>query len=191
MTGVDSIRIVRPLFQEDDGGLIPTSTLQLTCGVITVPKAMSLNRLWHSRLSVTVRGNIDRNTHKVCYGAEFCGVFYACAIWTTPVAGRGLTKSEHWLELRRFAISDDSPRNTATRMLSWMVRDIRKRFPSVRRLISYQDTDVHEGVIYKAAGWSVGHKVTDTNWGLRRSKSGRKRNPVIAPGVKIRWEKKV
>jgi hypothetical protein len=188
---VDSTRIVRPLFQEVDGGLIPTSTLQLVFGAVPVPVAMSLNALWHSRLPVTVRGNIDRNTHKVCYAAEYGGLFYAVAIWSTPVAGKELTKSEDWLELRRFAISGDAPKNTATRMLGWMVRDIKRRFPSIKRLISYQDTDVHGGVIYKASGWSAAHRVTDTNWGLRRSPSGRKRNTVVAPGVKVRWEKAI
>jgi hypothetical protein len=185
----DCIRVVHPLFQEEGSGSTPTSPLQLHFGQISVPQAIALNALWHSRLPRVVRGNIDRNRHRVCYAAEFAGVFYAAAIWSSPVAGDALTKSEFWLELRRMAIADDAPRNTASRMLSWMVRDIRRQFPELARLISYQDTDVHAGTIYKAAGWTAGHEVTDTNWGLRRSVHGRKRNDVVAPGKKIRWER--
>jgi hypothetical protein len=161
----------------------------LHVGEISVVKAISLNALWHSRLPNVIRGNIDRSGQKICFAAEHDGLFYACAIWTNPIAGPLLTKGESWLELRRFAIADDAPRFTATRMLSIMVRHIRKKFPEIVKLISYQDQAAHAGTIYKAAGWIAGKTVTDTNWGLRRSRHGRMRNPVIAPGIKIRWEK--
>lgn len=184
----ESIRVVHPLFPVEGGGSIPTSPLQLHVGEISVRQAIALNRLWHSRLPEVIQGNIDRNRHRICFGAEFGGTFYACAIWSSPVAGDLLTKGEFWLELRRYAIADDAPRNTATRMLAVMVKAIRKRFPEVSRLISYQDTEVHAGTIYKAAGWANGKTVTDTNWGLRRSPTGRTRNAVIAAGTKIRWE---
>jgi hypothetical protein len=153
-----------------------------------VVKAIELNALWHSRLPTVIRGNIDRNRHSICFAAEHDGVFYASAIWSSPVAGDLLTKGDHWLELRRFAVANDAPKNTASRMLAVMVRIIRRRFPTIVRLISYQDTDAHAGTIYKASGWRRGKEVTDTNWGIRRSPTGRKRNPVVAPGVKIRWE---
>ena len=183
----DSTRVVHPLFQEDDDGSIPISPLRLEFGTISVPLAIKLNELWHSRLPDVVRGNIDRNRHKVCYGALYKNLWYASAIWSSPVAGDALTKGEFWLELRRYAIANDSPKNTATRMLSYMVRDIRKQYPEITHLISYQDTSVHNGTIYKAANWTAEHEVTDTNWGLRRSEHGRKRNKVVAPGKKIRW----
>jgi hypothetical protein len=184
----DSIRVVHPLFQAEGGGSTPTSPLQLHIGEISVVKAIDLNALWHSRLPTVIRGNIDRNTHSVCFGAEYAGIFFASAIWSSPVAGVLLTKGEHWLELRRFAIANDAPKNTASRMLAIMVKLIKKRFPEIVKLISYQDTNVHRGTIYKASGWTQGKSVTDTNWGLRRSPYGRIRNQVVAPGVKIRWE---
>ena len=49
------------------------------------------------------------------------------------------------------AIASDAPKYTATRMLSIMVKRIKKEFPDIVRLISYQDTEVHKGTIYKAA----------------------------------------
>jgi hypothetical protein len=90
-----------------------------------------------------------------------------------------------WIELKRMAISDDAPKNTATRMLGWMVKDIRKKFPQCPRLISYQDPQVHSGTIYKAAGWVC--------TGARKSggfSNTTRRTRAIdqAPGDKIRWE---
>ena len=184
----DCIRVVHPLFQEEGDGSTPISPLQFHVGEISSALAVRLNEQWHSRLPTVIRGNIDRNTHSVCFGAEYANRFYAVAIWSSPVAGRLLTKGEHWLELRRFAIADDAPRNTASRLLSIMTKMIRRKYPEIVRLISYQDTEAHAGTIYKAAGWKAMHRVCDTNWGLRGGPHSRKRNPVNAPGVKVRWE---
>jgi hypothetical protein len=89
-----------------------------------------------------------------------------------------------WLELRRMAICDDAPKNTASRMLAFMRRDIRQTRPDIVRLISYQDTDVHRGTIYRASGWSVGaHTVVgDKGWNTRQ------RNVMQSASDKIRWE---
>lgn len=184
----DSIRVVHPLFQTEGSGSTPTSPLQLHVGQITVQKAIQLNALWHSRLPTVIRGNIDRNRHSICFAAEYDGVFYAVAIWSSPVAGLRLTRGEQWLELRRYAISEDAPKNTASRLLSVMVRLIHRKYPEIVRFISYQDCDSHSGTIYKASGWVIGKTVTDTNWGMRRSVHGRIRNIVVAPGKKIRWD---
>jgi len=185
----ESIRVVHPLFPVEGGGSIPTSPLQLHVGEIHVTRAIQLNAIWHSRLPNVVRGNIDRNTHSVCFGAEYAGNFYASAIWSSPVAGNRLSSDGTiWLELRRFAIASDAPKNTASRVMAIMVRLLRVKFPDVTRLISYHDTDVHSGTIYKAAGWTATKKVTDSNWGVRSSGRGRKRAPPVAPGIKVRWE---
>jgi hypothetical protein len=145
--------------------------------------AISLNRLWHSRLPKVVESNIIRNRHHACYGAECGGIWFASAIWSSPVA-MGLPQD--WIELRRLAIAPDAPRNTASRMLGWMVREISKTIP-VSRCISYQDCDVHTGGIYRAAGWVPTVKSFDhRNRGLR---SGRKRNMNQTTATKQRWEK--
>jgi hypothetical protein len=122
----------------------------------------------------------------VCYGAESNGIFYAVAAWSNPVA-RLLPQLE-WLELRRFAIADDAPKNTASRMLGWMRRDILVRFPDVTRLISYQDINAHAGTIYKAAGWMTadGYKPRARGWiGGNKPRKGRT-NQMVAP--RMRWE---
>jgi hypothetical protein len=84
------------------------------------------------------------------YAAEHSNIYYAVALWGQPVArmlnGRG------WYELRRMAIADDAPDNTASRMLRIMRLLIAKDRPEVVKLISYQDTEAHTGTIYKWLG---------------------------------------
>ncbi len=178
----ESIRVVHPLFQEEGGGSTPTSPLQLHVGQIHVTQAIQLNSVWHSRLPDVIRGNIDRNKYSVCYGAEYGNKFYAIAIWSSPVARKLATKDEDWLELRRMAIADDAPRNTASRMISVMVRKIKITFPEIKRVISYQDTEVHHGTIYKASGWKAEATSKDADgW------QSRNRRLNQATGQKIRW----
>ena len=180
----ESIRVVHPLFQKEGGGSTPTSPLQLNIGEIHVTQAIKLNSVWHSRLPEVVRGNIDRNKHSVCYGAEYENQFYAIAIWSSPVARKLATSSEHWLELRRMAIADNAPKNTASRMISVMCRMLKKKFPEIVRVISYQDTEVHAGTIYKASGWNVEAKSSKADgW------QSRNRRLNQAAGDKIRWGK--
>lgn len=65
---------------------------------------------------------------------------------------------------------------------------IRKLRPEVVRLISYQDTEVHTGGIYRAAGWTqmnVRSKKKRYSWGCR----SRPRPKAQSEAVKIRWEK--
>ena len=103
-------------------------------------------------------------------------------MWGAPIAreynGRG------YLELRRMAIHDSAPKNTASRMIGWMVREIRK--DGFVKAISYQDTDVHAGTIYKASGWVQGgfRKGGKDAW----SCNVRQRAQAQASGDKIRWE---
>jgi hypothetical protein len=90
-----------------------------------------------------------------------------------------------WIELNRLAIAPDAPKNTATRMLAWMAKDIRKRFPEVTRLISYQDIEAHAGTIYQAAGWTQ-TRISDTP---RWKDHPRPSFSIVRAGPKQRWEK--
>ena len=176
----DSIRAVCPLFQGEGGGSTPTSALQLQVNRMESKKAVVLNNLWHSRLP-------ELTNWQQCfdYSAQYDGLFYAVALWGQPIArmlnGRG------WLELRRMAIADDAPKNTASRMIGYMVRDIRRNRPDICRLISYQDTAVHAGTIYAASGWNktiIGSAIT-TGW------NSRIRNHMQTAAPKIRWDKEI
>jgi hypothetical protein len=178
-TGAGGVRDAHPLFQAGGSGATPTAALQLWFGGLSLATAMALNRLWHSRLP-----RIDaRVAGWECYVAEFGGLYYAAAIWGLPVA-RLLPQDGSCLELRRLAIAPDAPKNTASRMLGWMVRDVRRRFPAVNRLVSYQDCEVHAGTIYRASGWTAVVAPGGGCW----HHAGRPRPSQRLPN-KVRWEK--
>ncbi len=171
-------------FQLKDGGLIPTSPLQMRVREISVFAACKLNAKWHSRLPVIDWSNVVRNTYYVCYGASFDNHWFAVAIWSDPVARNRLREGDTMLELRRMAISPESPRYTASWMIGVMVKLIKKRFPKLTRLISYQDTEVHTGTIYKASGWQSAFVSKGIDW----TTVSRNRNRPQTLADKIRWE---
>ncbi len=176
----DSIRVVHPLFQAEGSGSTPTSPLQFHFGEINLDLAINLNALWHSRLPNVVKNNVQRVRNLVCFGAEFSDRFYMSAIWTDPIAR--LLNGRNWLELRRFAIAPDAPRNSASRMLAWMTRQIKRR--GFDKAISYQDTAVHTGTIYRAAGWKDSYYRTGGTW----NNPSRQRAKSQTDAPKVRWE---
>ena len=192
MISGDGARVALPLFQGEDGGSIPTSPLQLCVGRLTLDRAISLNNLWHSRLPNANKSNLLRTKHCLCFGAYYANKIYAVAIWTNPIARH--FNDKNWLELRRFAITSDAPKNTASRLLKIMTAIIKAELPHIEMIISYQDTDVHSGTIYKASGWYIGNKTKarEVRWGVQNKQgTSRKRNPIVAKGDKIRWQKTI
>lgn len=180
--GADDVRVAYPLFQEEYGGASPTSALQFNIQEIDVHKACSLNRLWHSRLPYIHWSNIVRNKYYICYSAECSNKYYAVGIWSSPVAR--LLDDTKMLELRRMAIAPDAPKNTASRMIRIMTALIKKKFPAIDKLISYQDTEVHKGTIYAASNWKIACTTKGASW----SNVNRKRNKEQTMADKIRWE---
>ena len=189
----DDARVAYPLFQAEDGGSIPTSPLQFEIVEISTLRAQKLNSLWHSRLPIFKTGFLL--TAKVCYGAIHGGIFYAVAIWGHPNAR--LLPQKTWLELRRMAIAPEAPKNTASRMLKIMKILIKKKFPYVTTLISYQDTEIHQGTIYKAAGWEQANFHKGGSWYRPNSVNLSNQRPRGRPdlnkaiGAKIRWQKEI
>lgn len=171
-------------FQLEGGGAIPTSPLQFIIKEVGVRTACELNKKWHSRLPEIDWSNVVRNRYYVCYGAIFKQQWFAVAIWSSPVNQN--FNLEETLELRRMAIASQSPKNTASRMLGIMVKLLRRRFPLIKRLISYQDTEVHKGIIYKASGWTIGGITKYQPWNKSRSRAVSQ-----SKADKIRWELKL
>ena len=180
----DSIRVVRPLFPMEGQGSSPMSPLQLN--IIHIPKNTFeiLNKKWHSRLpdpgGFYVRG--------LFFGAEYKNYLFAVAGWSEPIAR--MLGGLDLLELRRFAIAPEAPRNTASRVLSIMTGIIKKDYPEFWKLISYQDTEVHTGTIYKACGW-INENISsegDQNWVKTH---GRKSSSLQTTAAKIRWVKQL
>jgi len=175
---VNSQRIVHSLFTEE---FLPLdSPKKLTVSACSVDKAMDLNQLWHSLLPNTNKSNLIRNKYSVCYAAYFNNIYYGVAIWTSPVA-RSLP--QNILELRRLALSEDCPKNSASYFIGKMTKKIKKDFKEVKKLISYQDMSKHCGTIYKASNWYIdGHVLGNRDWS-----DSRKRNKTQTKANKIRW----
>lgn len=161
----------------------PSTPKLLNLREINVNYAMEQNEKWHSRLPITSHSNMIRNAHKVFYGAEYNDHCFAVAMWTDPVAANRMSKEYVWLELRRLAIAPDAPKFTATWMLSKMIKDIKKRFPNVTMLVSYQDTEVHNGTIYAAGNWKKDQISKYRDWNTE----SRKRNNAQSTADKVRW----
>lgn len=163
--------------------ILPQSAKNMNLRVVGVDYAMEKNAEWHSRLPVTSHSNMVRNAHKIFFGAEYKDHCFAVAMWTDPVAGNRMSKDYVWLELRRLAIANDAPRFTATWMIAKMIKQIRKQFPDVTRLVSYQDTEVHSGTIYAAANWKKDTISKFQEW----TTGNRERNVIQSKSDKIRW----
>ena len=178
MISGDSIRVVHPLFHEEGDGAIPISPLQLEFGYCSLSIAKILNENYHS---VLPDFRIVPGMDAACFAAIFKNMYYAAAIWRNPSSAM-IDKT--WLELSRFVILPDSPKNTASRMISWMTKRIKEKFPACPKLISYQDPKSHSGTIYKASNWvSTGSRPSG---GFSSNNRGRKAEQ--SPGPKIRWE---
>jgi hypothetical protein len=183
-TCADDARVALPLFQAEYGGSIPTSALQLRVVKVGYQTAAKLNKQWHSRLpSISNAGMCE------CFAAEFSNIFYAVALWSVPCNQN--MHAAGCYELRRLAIAEDAPPNTASRMLAVMRRIVQGGHPEVKRLISYQDTSVHAGTIYKAAGWYCAgktHKGGACGWNnnVRFRPEDNGAEPLHS--VKHRWE---
>ena len=148
--------------------------------------ACMLNELWHSRLPYIHWSNVVRNTHYVCYVFKWQQAVVGVAIWSSPVAQHRMKNGKTTLELRRLALSDVCPKNTASCVLSKMIKMIIAKFPDISLLVSYQDKEVHLGTIYKASNWqATAESLPPANpWGSHK----RTRNNIQSTSPKVRWE---
>jgi len=177
----DDVKDSIPLFPNGSGGAIPTSALHLQIVRVKSELAKYYNEKWHSSMPLMDAYKFC----KPCYAAMFDDIVYAVAMWSLPIAANRLKNGRFALELRRMAIGPDAPKNTASRMLSVMTRDIKRTMPHVVRLLSYQDTGKHKGAIYAAAGWRMAATCEYVDWGVHSKRPGKVKQS-LAP--KIRWE---
>lgn len=182
----DPARLAYPLDQPGIGPP-PATARRLTVDLCPTGHARLLVALWHSRLPETQRGPWQH-----AFRAHANGLTYAVALWHNP-SSPGLP--HHWAELRRMAVAPDAPHCTASFFLARMADWYRHNEPEHERLISYQDTEVHQGTIYKAAGWTAAHyqppRVRDRSKPRRGTGRAYRRadvNPAAEASGKIRWE---
>jgi len=180
------MRVEHPLFFEGVS-LDEIKARNLSFAPCSKIHAVALTREWHSRLPNTQDG-----PWMYAFSGEINQTTYVVALWNNTSA-RGLPNN--WLELRRLACAPDAPRNTPSRFLSYMVKWFRLNHPEYKRLISYQDTAVHTGTIYKAAGWQIGGVSKARNRNRKKNRVGTTRayrkniNGAATDGSeKVRWE---
>lgn len=131
-----------------DGGSIPTSSLHISeCPVSTIQGVIERVHYSHSIFGVTT-------SH--CYAVRLDGRVVGGAIFGKPGAynvSRKYDQGEPLLELRRFVLENWLPRNSESRALGVMFRDLRRK--GIKRILSYADPAFgHSGVIYAATGFT-------------------------------------
>lgn len=135
-----------------------------------------LVRAWHSTLPTAPPGF---RLAFVVYAPNLAPV--AVAMWGRPTARN--EDQTTTLELTRLAHAPGAPRNVGSWALACMRRYIRQNMPEIKRLISYQNADVHDGALYKADNWQlVSETFKDHTWHTR---PGRKGTEVQH---KVKWE---
>lgn len=120
----------------------------------------------------------------MCYVFKYKEAIIGVGIWSSPVAQNRMRDGKRILELRRLALSDVCPKNTASRVISKMIKLIKIKSPEIIKLVSYQDANVHSGTIYKAANWKMAGQVPLMDWNTET----RKRNELQSNASKIKWE---
>ena len=83
-----------------------------------------------------------------CVGALSFGGVNATEIY--PYFDRRTQKG--WYEIKRLAMADECPKNSESRFIGIAIRLLRKAF-EVKGIITYADSGVHEGIIYRATGF--------------------------------------
>jgi hypothetical protein len=112
--------------------------------------------------SRSVKGITSSFCFRVMDGNQMVGA----AIFGRPAMKDQITKySENGkfslIELRRFVMLDDAPRNSESRVLGYLIRCLAKE--GVERILSYSDpSQGHIGVIYKAVGFEFIGRTPDT-----------------------------
>lgn len=173
------IIVYHPLFSHGETVTTPRELELLVC---SSKYAYQINKLWHSSMPLMPSYKVC----KPCFIGIANNVVYASALWSLPIAANRLKNGSLCLELRRFAIADYAPRNTASYLLSRMEKYIKHIRPDIIKLISYQDTEFHNGAIYKASNWIAANEGVFVSWSNHTKRPGHIEQST-AP--KIRWEK--
>ena len=159
-----------------------TNNLNIEIIETSAAVACKLNEVWHSRLPQLHPSNVWRSKNYICFLFMIDEAVVGVGIWSSPVAR--MLSNKTLLELRRLALSKHCPKNTATYVMARMAKKIKEKFPEIEKLISYQDTEVHLGTIYKAANW----KQTNTSKGGEWTRQSRGRAKAQTSVPKVRWE---
>ena len=146
--------VQQDLFQNQDGGSIPTSPHQLFFRKI---KPSSANRVFiknhYAHRAVPISecfGAYMNDKLQTLVGAISFGKPSSNSLC---VGSCGKENAHRIFELNRLWMSDICPKNSESRFIGWSLRTLRKIHPDWI-LVSYADTEQgHDGAIYRATGW--------------------------------------
>lgn len=139
------------LFQQVDGGAIPTSPLQLFVRQVNHETATNFYKKWHYLGDTDFISTIN-------FGAYFDNICLGVISYGSPNAKKmkgfyDENSQDGWFEIKRLAMSDKAPRNSESRFIAVSMRLLRKIFKVVG-MITLADSSVgHVGTIYKASGF--------------------------------------
>ncbi len=143
-----------PVYPTGDGGSTPTLSLQ-NLKVEECPIAEVRSFVEENHYSKSVSGVTPKYCFKVWLDDQIVGA----AIFGLPGMRETIDKySEqgkyNLVELRRFCMVDDTPRNAESKSIAIMLRILKKY--GVQRVLSYADPNFgHVGTIYKALGFGL------------------------------------
>jgi hypothetical protein len=63
-----------------------------------------------------------------------------------------------------------------------------KKYPQMKRIVSYLAVDVHQGTIYRASGWKPVGAISDARPQRKPGDHGRATGPLQTTSRKQRWE---
>jgi len=117
---------------------------------------------------------------KYAFAIKYKEYVVGCAVFSRPVAR--LEDQEDTLELRRFVLLDECPRNSESYILGQLLKLLKRE--GWKRFISYSDLEQgHSGIIYKATNWKCLGVVGGADWRNRRG-----RVCEVGRHKKLKWE---
>ena len=135
-------------FQIEDGGSIPTSPLQLFFKSInyeTATKVIIERHYLHRQAPITW-----------AFGAYFNDILVGVCTIGKPASHTliegccGKENAHKVFELNRLWLDDNAPKNSESRFIGWVLRQI----PRGTVLVSYADAAYnHRGIVYQATNW--------------------------------------
>jgi hypothetical protein len=147
----DSSLVEQSLFQEEEGGAIPTSPLQLFIKPINKLTAEKFYKKWHYLGNTGFLSSIN-------YGAYFEDQIVGTISYGSPNATEmagyfDRYNQSGWWEIKRLAMTDDCPKNSESRFIAISIKLLRKD-NIVKGIVTLADDGVgHKGTIYKASGF--------------------------------------
>lgn len=161
----------------------PREATDLTLTRPPLSLAIELIANWQSDLPQLSEAAVTRTPPVVAFGAEYSGWLYAVAVWSAPISPR--LNDDHTLELRRLAMCEAAPPDTASWMLDAMSRAIPEVCPEIRRLLAYDEFHEDGDVVYETAGWSA----TGVSWvKARRNQDAGGFGASVPSVLRQRWE---